>query len=307
MHVSVLLQEVIKFLDPQPGKHFLDATFGAGGHGKEILKLGANVLGIDRDPTVIDSLESESKSHEGKLKIVQGNFADLSQIANTQKLHKVDGILIDLGFGSHQLDDASRGFSFQKEGPLDMRYDQQSRDLSATEIINKYPESDLIRIFRENGEERRLAKGLARAILKTRAEKPILTTIELLEIIKNVLPAKLRFRASDLARKIFQALRIEVNHELQNLEKALPQAVDLLTQGGRLVVISFHSLEDRIVKQFFLSRSKDCVCPPRFPVCRCDAKATLRVLTRKPVRPTSKEVEKNPRARSAKLRVALKI
>ncbi|TSA45650.1 16S rRNA (cytosine(1402)-N(4))-methyltransferase [bacterium] len=357
-HIPVLLKEVTEYLDPSPGKKFIDATVGGGGHAKELIKNGAAVLGIDRDSSVIASIsdlslrgvtpatgrrgnpkddeiasltlamtEKKKGARNDELRVVQGNFADLKKIAEANGFAEVDGILFDLGLGSHQLDDPKRGFSFQKTGPLDMRYDigspstssgnillpERSRagrggveGLTAARIVNSYSEKELIRIFYQYGEERRFGKRIARAILEARKTGEIATTSQLFDLIKKTLPGKFRFKAGDTARRIFQALRIEVNGELKNLEKALPQALQLLKKGGRLVVISFHSLEDRIVKNFFLREAKDCVCPPEFPVCVCGKKPNVRVLTKKPAMAAAEEAEMNSRARSAKLRAAEK-
>jgi len=346
-HTPVLLHEVIEFLDPKPGKRFIDATIGMAGHSRELLKAGSQVLALDADPAVIASLKatvgrrgnpsetrppglaslaqvgqvaSPGTPRNDKLILAQGNFADIGEIALTHRFTDVDGILFDLGLGSHQLDDPQRGFSFQKDGPLDMRYDQKSevrsrKSETAADIVNFYPEKELTRIFYKYGEEMRFGKRIARSILARRKIGSINTTAELFELIKQALPGQFRFRAGDTARKIFQSLRIELNQELTNLERGLQQAVPLLKggdggkdrAGGRLVVISFHSLEDRIVKNFFIKQAKDCVCPPSFPVCRCDARATLRILTKKPMMASAEEVSINPRAHSAKLRAAERI
>ncbi|MBI4050294.1 MAG: 16S rRNA (cytosine(1402)-N(4))-methyltransferase RsmH [Candidatus Doudnabacteria bacterium] len=326
-HTPVLLKEVIAFLDPAPGKRYIDATYGMGGHAKEIVKGGGIVLGIDRDPQTAVILEGRSPDRisrdsiaplqNDKLRIVAGNFKDIKEIAEEHGFAEVDGILFDLGLGSHQLDDPERGFSFQKAGPLDMRFDKSearnSKSETAESIVNQFSEKDLYRIFRDYGEEKRWGKRVARAILEARKTGSVETTDQLFELIKKALPAKFRFRAGDTARRIFQSLRIEVNDELGALEKALPQALELLKGGkgskggGKLVVISFHSLEDRIVKSFFQKEARNCVCPPEFPVCRCDARATLRISTKKPVTASAEEIAGNRRAQSAKLRVAQKL
>ena len=313
-HVPVLLKEVLEYLKPAPGKKFIDATIGGGGHAKSILEAGAELLGIDRDREVAQSLISEFKNQKSKIKITQDNFADLKKIAQENNFTEVDGILFDLGMGSHQLDDPARGFAFQREGPLDMRYDQRSEvrnriaeNQTAAKIVNDYPEKRLIEIFRDFGEERRFARKVARAILKQRKTGTLVTTLELFELIKTALPGKYRFKAGDVARRIFQALRIAVNRELENLEKALPQALEILKLRGRIAVISFHSLEDRMVKRFFLKEAKNCICPPEFPICVCKAQAKLRILTKKPVTASEEETKINPRAKSAKLRAAEKI
>lgn len=304
IHIPVLLQEVIEYLGPGPGKKFIDATIGGGGHARALLDAGAEVLGVDRDPEVVKRLESEFKAPQATL--VAGNFADLRRIAEEHDFLGVDGVLFDLGLGSHQLDEAARGFAFQKEGPLDMRFDP-TRGKTAGDILNFYPEKDLVKIFQDFGEERRFGKKVARAILLHRKTGTIATTTELFELIKAALPGQFRYRAGDVARRIFQALRIAVNQELANLEHSLPQALDILKLHGRVAVISFHSLEDRIVKQFFVREAKDCVCPPEFPVCRCAARAKLRILTKKPIVASETETNANPRSRSAKFRIAEKI
>ncbi len=317
-HIPVLLQEVLEYLDPKPGKKYIDATIGAGGHAKEIIRRGGNVLGIDQDKTVILNLIQDPNSgfrlarlparQGGRNEniVIQGNFAELERIAEEQRFTEVAGILFDLGFSSDQLDDPERGFAFQKEGPLDMRF-AQNLGKTAAEIVNFYPEKDIIRIFFQYGEERHFGRKIAHAILERRKLGSIETTTELFELIKKALPGKFRYKSGDVARRIFQSLRIAVNHELENLEKALPQALKLLDKAGRLVVISFHSLEDRIVKKFFVQNAKNCVCPPQFPVCRCGANPNLRILTKKPIRASEEEIKKNSRASSAKLRAAEKL
>lgn len=306
MHVPVLLKEVTQYLRPSPGKKIIDTTVGGGGHTRMLLDAGAEVLGIDRDLGSIKKLLVGLKSQSTKVKVVQGNFSKLKEISLANEFSQVDGILFDLGMSSMQLDDPARGFAFQKEGPLDMRMNLDDTR-TAADIVNHYPEKNLLTIFREYGEEKRSARKIARTIIEARKTSAIQTTTQLFELIKKALPAKFRFAAGDTARRIFQALRIEVNAELKNLTEALPQAVELLKIGGRLVVISFHSLEDRIVKKFFRDEAKDCVCPPEFPICQCLAHATLRILTKKPLTPQEEEIKSNPRARSAKLRAAEKI
>lgn len=311
-HIPVLLHEVISLLDPKPGKKYIDATIGMAGHAQEIVNRGGIVLGIDADPSVIAQLQARDE-----FQVVQGNFSDLKQIAGETRFMGIDGILFDLGLGTHQLDDPARGFSFQKPGPLDMRYDQKSeilpdgqgsrRSETAADVVNFYSEKDLVRIFYQYGEEKRFGKRIARAVIDCRKLGSIKTTTELFELIKKTLPANFSFRAGDIARRIFQSLRIAVNDELLNLEKGLQQALDLLLPKGKLAVISFHSLEDRIVKNFFIKEAKDCLCPPSFPVCRCEAEARLRILTKKPITAAEPEIKINSRAKSAKLRVAEKL
>lgn len=306
MHVPVLLQEVIAFLNPETDKKFIDATIGAGGHTQAILKRGGIVLGIDRDRDAVRRQQQEFRA-QIKCKIVQGNFAELKTIAAANGFGEVQGVVLDLGMSSEQLDAPARGFAFQKSGPLDMRFDQGGQGRTAADLVNRLSEKELAQMFFRFGEERRFGKKVARAIQEARKIKSLNSTTELFELIKKALPAKFRFRAGDTARRIFQSLRIAVNDELSALEKVLPQALDLLEAGGRLVVISFHSLEDRIVKEFLVQRARDCICPPSFPICLCGHKAELRILTKKPVVTTDEETKTNPRSRSAKLRAAEKI
>lgn len=302
MHIPVLFNEVIEYLQPAKKKRFIDATFGEGGHAKGLARMGAEVLCIDRDPEVV----YRANKSDGINEVVLGDFRNLKALASSEGFIAVDGILFDLGLGSHQLDDGLRGFSFQKEGPLDMRFDQ-TKGKMAGELVNFYPEQKLVEIIKKYGEERRFAKRIAKAILEKRKNAEIQTTLELFEIIQSALPSFVRYKARDAARKVFQALRIAVNAELMNLSEALPQALNLVKRGGRVVVISFHSLEDRIVKKFFAEKAKNCVCPPEFPVCRCDARAKVRLLTKKPVTATEIEIKSNSRAKSAKLRAVEKI
>lgn len=309
MHVPVLLKEVIQYLDPQPGQSYIDATLGSAGHAAAIVERGGMVLGLDRDAEAIVRLETKSKHQntKGKLVLTAGNFSELQRIARDAGFGEVSGIIFDLGLSSSQLDEPERGFAFQRNGPLDMRFDRR-QELTAHRIINFYPEKDLADIFFRYGEEKRFGRRTARAILERRKIQNLETTGELFELIKQILPGSLRFRAGDTARRIFQSLRIVVNEELANLEKALPQAVQLLRPGGKLLAISFHSLEDRIVKEFFVRSTKACICPPQFPVCVCGSNhETLKILTKKPVTAGAEETKTNPRAHSAKLRVAERI
>jgi len=299
-HIPVLLKETLDFLELGPGKICIDATFGGGGHSREILSklsTGGRLLAIDADKNAISKIPGAT--------IVHGNFRNLETIAKENDFEKVDAILFDLGVSSDELDNAERGFSFQKNGPLDMRFDQTT-GRSAAELLAEATENDLVKIFKEYGEER-FAKKIARAIILTRGASPLVSTAQLFELIKHSLPGAFRHKAADSARRIFQALRIAVNKELENLQFALPQAEDLLAPGGRLAVISFHSLEDRIVKRYFIQQARDCVCPPEFPKCVCGKQPTLRILTKKPVTASAEEVANNSRAKSAKLRVALKV
>lgn len=282
-HQSVLLAEILKYLNPKPGDLVIDATVGGGGHTKELAKRGARVLGIDRDPEAIEYLNSKWKMYKN-LTLVKGNFAQIDRIAKENGFGKVNGILFDLGVSSHQLDTPRRGFSFTKDGPLDMRMDP-TLTIRASDIINNFEERRLHEIIQTYGQEK-YSRRIARSICSARKMKPIETTSELANIIEKAVQRGVHGRRIHPATKTFQAIRIVVNSELLNLEEALPQTVDLLKQGGRLAIMSFHSLEDRQVKRFLKNEEK------------------LRVLTPKPIGPTQEEINENPRARSSKLRVA---
>jgi 16S rRNA (cytosine1402-N4)-methyltransferase len=308
-HIPVLLKETLEHLDVKTGLSFVDATVGGGGHTEEILASNptAKVLGIDLDQASLDKLRSKL-TQEGlgqRTKLVQGNYRDIDRILPAQGWDKVDGILLDLGFSSLQLDDSARGFSFSSDGPLDMRYDSQQR-LTAEKVVNQYHPSDLERVISEYGEEK-LARRIAKAIVEARKKEIIATTAQLAEVVKSAVPLPIRFKANDNIRRVFQAIRIEVNAELDNLRATLPKILSLLNPNGCMVIISFHSLEDRIVKEFMVAESKDCICPPEFPTCVCGKASTLRILTRKPVTAGEEEIAANPRSKSAKLRAAAKI
>ncbi|MER3400269.1 MAG: 16S rRNA (cytosine(1402)-N(4))-methyltransferase [Thermoflexus sp.] len=300
MHIPVLLREVLDGLKVQPGGRYIDATVGGGGHAAAILERSApdgRLLGIDRDPEVLERARERLRPFGERVVLAQGSYAELRRLAVRYDFLEVDGILFDLGLSSWQLSDPHRGFSFQIEGPLDMRYDP-GQGIPASEIVNRWPEKELAALIRRYGEER-YARRIARAIVRHR---PIRTTTELAALIARTVG----WGRDDLhpATRTFLALRIAVNDELSALEQALPQAVSLLKPGGRLAVIAFHSLEDRIVKTFFQREARDCLCPPQVPVCTCGHRATLRLITRKPIRPSEEEVRVNPRARSARLRIA---
>lgn len=305
-HVPVLLKETLELLDLKPGEICIDATLGGGGHTKAVSERVGNpgkILAIDADRSTVSRFQISDFRFQN-VEIAQGNFRDIGSIAKNAGFEKVDAVLFDLGLSSMELDDPARGFAFQKDGPLDMRFDQRA-GLSAARIVKEFSESELVKIFKEYGEER-FAKRIARAAVFARTLAPITRTSQLFEIIKRALPAKLRHKAADNARRIFQALRIKVNEELESLTKALPQAYELLAKNGRLAVISFHSLEDRLVKRFFSDLSKGCVCPPEFPVCICGKSPQMRILTKKPIRASDEEIAANSRAKSAKLRAAIK-
>ncbi len=303
MHKSVLLQETIESLALNKGGAVIDATVGAGGHSAEILKilgLSGKLLAIDQDEEALkiarDVLRGENVT------FAQSNFSSIEKVARENGFEQVDAIIADLGVSSMQFDNLKRGFSFKGEDPLDMRMNQSS-DLNAKEIVNTYSQEELEEIIRKYGEEKS-ARRISKAIVEAREICAIDKTSQLAEVVRGVLP-KGRTKI-DPATKTFQAIRIAVNNELYALESALPQMVSLLKPSGRIAIISFHSLEDRIVKNFFKEGEKKCVCPPESPVCKCDKKMTLRIIAKKPIIPSEKELVRNNRARSAKLRVAEK-
>ncbi len=298
-HIPVLLEKVVEGLAVKPGGLYIDATVGEGGHAEAILEASfpdGCLLGIDVDDEALKKAAERLARFKGRVALVKANYRDLASIARREGFFQVDGILFDLGFAFFQVEDPQRGFSFYLNGPLDMRYDRSGKT-SAYHIVNRIPEEELADIIWKYGEEpkaRRIAKAIAQA-------RPIRSTLELARIVEQVVGSGGKIHP---ATRVFQAIRIAVNQELDNLKEALPQAVELLKPGGRLAVISFHSLEDRIVKEFFRQESRDCICPPEMPVCVCGHKATLKVITQKPITPSPEEVEANPRSRSAKLRIA---
>ncbi|HHV15751.1 MAG TPA: 16S rRNA (cytosine(1402)-N(4))-methyltransferase RsmH [Gelria sp.] len=305
MHQPVLLQETIEYLLTDPNGVYVDCTLGGGGHLSHLLQFTGNnvhIIAIDRDKEALEA--SREKLNFPKITFIHADFRNLSRILNGLNISKVNGIMLDLGVSSMQLDMASRGFSYHKDAELDMRMDQE-QELDASEIVNNYSEEEIARILFDYGEER-YARNIARAIVKYRQEKVISSTLELVDIIKSSVPARYK-RGKHPARRTFQALRIAVNSELEAVQEVLPQATQYLVTGGRICVITFHSLEDRIVKKFMQEQARDCICPPDFPVCICGHKARLKILTRKPVLPGENECNQNPRARSAKLRVAERI
>jgi 16S rRNA (cytosine1402-N4)-methyltransferase len=302
----VLAEEVAELLAVQPRDTVVDATFGAGGHSRLLaaqLQGEGKLIAIDRDPSVRAYFDRFKAQTGVQARLLRGEFSlVLSQLAANDV--QADAILLDLGVSSMQLDRPERGFSYAADAPLDMRMDS-SADLSARDLVNEADERELGLIFRRYGEER-YARQIARAIVRRRAERPYERTSDLAETIKHAIPTPARFGEGHPAKRVFQALRIAVNDELGALEAALPAAVQMLRPGGRLAVISFHSLEDRIVKQYVREQAKGCTCPPDFPICACGKEPVLRDLTRRPIRPGSRELERNPRAASAKLRVAVK-
>ena len=305
-HVPVLADEVRELLAVTPGETVVDATFGAGGHARLLAEdLGGRgkLVAIDRDPTAKGYFDRFKASAGVDVRFLRGDFAVvLAQLAANDV--KADAILLDLGVSSMQVDRPERGFSYATDAPLDMRMDTSS-ETTAAEIVNTWDERELVTIFRRYGEER-YASPIARAIVRRRTEKPFTRTGDLVDVIKLSIPTPARFGEGHPAKRVFQALRIAVNDELGQLEAALPAALEMLRPDGRLAVIAFHSLEDRIVKRFFAGQAKGCTCPPDFPVCVCGKEPALRLLTRKPVRPSSHETDVNPRAASARLRGAVK-
>jgi len=303
VHKSVLLYETVGSLNIKPGGIYVDGTLGGGGHAYEVCKRlgGGRLIGIDQDADAIRAAGERLAPFKDKVTIVRSNYQNIENVLKELNIEKVDGIYLDLGVSSYQLDTASRGFTYREDAPLDMRMDQRN-PTTAADIVNGYSEMELFHIIRDYGEDN-FAKNIAKHIVKARAEKPIETTGELSEIIKAAIPAKVRATGGHPAKRTFQAIRIELNHELDVLENSIDRMIDFLNPGGRLSIITFHSLEDRIVKNRFRINENPCTCPPEFPVCMCGKKSKGRVITRKPIVPTEKELEENKRSKSSKLRV----
>lgn len=306
-HISVLLNECIENLNIKPDGVYVDGTLGLGGHSEQILKRldGGRLIGIDRDESAITRTGERLKAYADKLTLVHGNFCDVVQILDELNIDSVDGMLFDLGVSSPQLDEAERGFSYMNDAPLDMRMDNTSA-LTAWVVVNEWDEAELAHILRDFGEER-YARRIASHIVQERAKKPIETTLELVDIIRSAMPAAALREKQHPAKRSFQAIRIAVNDELGAVDQMIKTAPDKLAQGGRLCVISFHSLEDRIVKNGIAARENGCTCPREAPICICGFKQTLKSVYRKPIVPGEDELNNNPRARSAKLRVAEKV
>jgi 16S rRNA (cytosine1402-N4)-methyltransferase len=304
-HEPVMCREVLASLECKPGGMYVDGTVGGGGHAQAILEKTAPdglLIGIDRDGDALLASERRLQAFGRRKILVKANFADIGNVLTNLNIKKVDGILLDLGVSSHQLNAGDRGFSFSSDAPLDMRMDQDSR-CCAYDLVNLSPEKDLREMIRAYGEEP-MAGRIARAILTKRAAAPIRTTGELADVVYHAVPVAYRQRRIHPATRTFQAIRIAVNDELSNLRKAISSGIDVLTQGGRFSIISFHSLEDRIVKEAFRAAQKGCTCPPDLPVCNCQGESSLNVLTKRPVYPATDEIDSNPRARSARLRMA---
>ena len=306
-HKSVLLKETIESLNIKPDGIYVDGTLGGGGHAYEIcskLSKKGRFIGIDQDDDALKAAGERLKVFEGKIKIdrVKSNYCNIANVLHELGVNKVDGILLDIGVSSYQIDTAERGFTYKEENaPLDMRMDKNN-SLSAKEVVNEYSEMELFKIIRNYGEDK-FAKNIAKHIVAARKEKEIETTGELIEVIKAAIPAKVRAKGGHPAKKTFQAIRIEVNKELEVLEESIDTMIKLLNDNGRLSIITFHSLEDRIVKNKFRKNQDPCTCPRNFPVCVCGNESKGKVITRKPIIPSESEIEENKRARSSKLRV----
>lgn len=303
-HKSVLLQETIENLKVKPDGVYVDGTLGGAGHALEVCKkLSATgrFIGIDQDAAAIETAAERLKNYESQTIIIRSNYCSMIREVQNLGIREVDGIVLDLGVSSYQLDTAERGFTYRADAPLDMRMDQR-QEKTARDIVNTYSESEIYRIIRDYGEDR-FARNIARHIVKARENAPINTTGELAEIIKQAIPMKARAVGGHPAKRTFQAIRIELNQELEVLKQSLDDMINLLGDGGRICIITFHSLEDRIVKNIFRNSEHPCTCPPDFPVCVCGKKSKGRVITRKPILPTEQEIAENPRSKSAKLRV----
>ena len=302
-HISVLLNECIDNLNIRPDGIYVDGTMGGGGHSLGIAKrlTTGRLICIDQDPNAHEAAGKRLAEYKDRVTFVRDNFGNIKSILDSLEIEKIDGMLLDIGVSSHQLDEAERGFSYQQDAPLDMRMNPD-RPFSAYDVVNGYDEDELDRVIFTYGEER-WARRIAQFIVKEREAKPIETTGELVDIIKKAVPKGARKDGPHPAKRTFQAIRIEVNGELEVLQRAIDDVAARLAVGGRLCIITFHSLEDRIVKEAFRKQENPCICPPQFPVCVCGKKPLGRVITRKPILPSKEELEENPRSRSAKLRV----
>ena len=303
-HTSVLLKETIEGLEIKPEGIYVDGTLGGGGHSSKIAERlgdGGRLIGIDQDEAALQAAGERLAGFGDKVTMIRSNYRDTKEVLSFLGIREIDGMLLDLGVSSYQLDTRERGFSYRFDTPLDMRMDQRQR-LSAREIINTYEERELFRVIKDYGEEK-FAKNIAKHIVQARQKKDIETTGELNEIIRAAIPAKMRADGGHPSKRTFQAIRIECNHELEVLKESLEELIGLLAPGGRLCIITFHSLEDRIVKTAFRQAANPCICPPQFPACVCGKVSMGRVVTTKPILPKEEELANNPRAKSAKLRI----
>ncbi len=305
-HVSILLKECMDGLDIKPDGIYVDGTLGGGGHTFKLIQFidGGKVIGIDQDQEALEAATKRLAIFGDKFIPVHSNFSNIIEVLETLEIKKIDGFLLDLGVSSYQLDEAERGFSYMNDGQLDMRMNQED-EFSAYDVVNTYSEDELTQIIREYGEEN-WANRIAKFIVEARSEKPLETTYQLVDIIKNAIPASARKDGPHPAKRTFQAIRIEVNNELKIIEKTIEDAFSVMNKGGRVAIITFHSLEDRIVKNTFKKLAQGCICPPEFPVCICNNKPKVKIISRKPILPSEREITDNPRARSAKLRIAEK-
>ena len=306
-HVSVLLEECIDGLNIKPDGIYVDGTLGGAGHSSQIAKrlTTGTLIGIDRDPVALKAAGERLAPYGDRVKLIHSNFCEIKQVLENLNIEGVDGILLDLGVSSPQLDDGSRGFSYMADAPLDMRMNNED-PITAADVVNTWSQEELKRILYDYGEER-YAPRIAEAICRRRAEKPIETTLELVDIIRGAMPAAALREKQHPAKRSFQAIRIAVNDELGSVEKVMRDAIPCLNPGGRLAIITFHSLEDRIVKNGMAAAAKGCTCPPSFPVCVCGKKPKVKLISRKPITSTQEELDRNPRARSAKLRICEKL
>ncbi len=303
-HKPIMLEETISALNIRPDGIYVDGTLGGAGHSLEIVRRlteGGRLIGIDQDGDAIDAAAARLEPYHDRTVIVRNNYEQIESVLRSLDIRGVDGILLDLGVSSYQLDNAQRGFTYREDVPLDMRMDQR-QERTAGDIVNDYSETALFHMIRDYGEDK-FAKNIAKHIVAARQDHPIRTTGELTQIIKAAIPQKVRLHGGHPAKKTFQAIRIELNRELDVLKNSLETMIDLLNDEGRLCVITFHSLEDRIVKNIFRTCERPCICPPEFPVCTCGRVSKGRVITRKPILPAPGELEDNPRAKSSKLRV----
>lgn len=306
-HIPIMLNEVIDGLNIKEDGIYLDGTLGGAGHSIEIVKRVKNgqLIGIDQDENALKKAKEVLSDYSDKVLFVKDNYENVDFVLKELNIDKIDGILLDIGVSSHQFDEVSRGFSHSQDAPLDMRMDQ-SQEISAWDVVNKYSMDELEDIIFKFGEER-WAKRIAEFIVEERSVNPIDTTLDLVSVIKKAIPKKVRMEGHHPAKKTFQAIRIEVNRELEVLQNSIHKMVKLLNPGGRLAIITFHSLEDRIVKEVFRELNKNCICPPHLPQCICEKEREVKIITRKPMIPTDEEIKVNPRARSAKLRIAEKL